>query len=116
MAYLNRCDMVSYTSIRTALGVSSGTYKDTPPHRILGLVQGNAAVASFWGLSSSSLFCAHDKIYPGLDLPGIIPSDGIKKSNDGYVDDVDTYAGAMTNNIFAADNVMIQLSTGSEIG
>ena len=27
---------------------------------------------------------------------------------------VDTYAGDMTNNIFTADNVMIQLSTGSQ--
>ena len=79
--------------IRTALGVSSGSYRDSPPHQILGLIQGNAGVAGILALSSSSLFWAHDKIYKGLDLPGIIPSDGIKKNNDGYVNDIDTYAG-----------------------
>ena len=87
----------------------------TPPHQILGLIQGNAGVSGLWALSSSSLFCAHDKIYNGLDLPGIILSDGIKKNNDGYVDHhIGTYAGDMTNDILAADNVMTQLDTGAQ--
>ena len=37
---------------------------------------------------------------------GIIVLDGIKKSNDAYVDDIDTYAGATENDIHAADNAM----------
>ena len=106
----------SQRHIRTALGVSSGSYRDSPPHQILGLIQGNAGVAGLWALSSSSLFFKHDKIYRGLDLPGIIPSDGIKKNNDGYVNDVDTYTGDMTNDILTADNVMTWLGTGVRNG
>ena len=97
-----------------ALGVSSVSYKDSPPHWILGLVQDSTGVAILWALSSSSLFYVHDNIYKGLDLPGTILSDGIKNNIYGYVDNVDTYAGEMTNNIYIANNVMTHLSTGAQ--
>ena len=41
-------------------------------------------------------------------------ADGIKTDNNGYVDDVDTYAGEMTNDIYAANNVMTCLATGAQ--
>ena len=59
-------------------------------HQILGLVQGNGSVASLWAILSSSIFTAHYDIYRGLGLPGITAADGIKKENDGYVNNVDT--------------------------
>ena len=34
--------------------------------------------------------------------------------NDGYFDDVDTYAGEMANDINAANNVMTRLATGAQ--
>ena len=34
--------------------------------------------------------------------------------NDGYFDDVDTYAGEMANDINAANNVMTRLATGDQ--
>ena len=104
----------SQCHIGTALDISSGSYKYSPPHRILGLVQGSIGVAGLWALSSSSLFWAHSNKYEGLDLPGIILTDGIKKNNNGYVDDVNTYAGEMTKDIHTADNVMTRLSTGAQ--
>ena len=84
------------------------------PYQILSLVQGNGGVASIWALSSSSIFFAHDDICKGLDLPGIIAADGIKKNNDGYANDVNTYAGEMTNDIYIANNAMTCLATGAQ--
>ena len=63
---------------------------------------------------SSSIFTAHNDIYKGLNLPGITAADGIKKKNDGYANDIDTYEGEMTNNIYAADNGMTHLATGAQ--
>ena len=71
-------------------------------------------MASLCVLLSSSIFFAHGDIYKGLDLPGITAADGIKKNDDGYIDDDDTYAGEMTSNIYAANNVMTRLATGVE--
>ena len=82
----------SQCHIHTALGVSRGSYKNSPPYRILGLVQGNGGVASFWALMSSINFFARDNIYKGLDFPGITAANGIKKNNGRYVNNVDTCA------------------------
>ena len=71
-------------------------------------------MTSLWALSRSSRFCAHDNTYEGLDLLGIIISDGIKEKNDGYVDNVDTYTGEITNDIYVAHNVMTCVTTGAQ--
>ena len=72
-------------------------------------------VTSCWALMSSTHLYAHDIFYIGLDLPGIIVTDGISNNNDVYMGDVDTYAGAMENDIHAVDNVMTRLATGTQI-
>ena len=66
-------------------------------------------------MTSSTLLAAHGKLYEGIDLPSVCGKDkGIKKNNDAYVDDVDTWAGSLSNGRDAADEVMFHLMDGAQ--
>ena len=79
---------------KTGLGVSKKYYKS---YRIKGETQGLADVASIWAMKSSQLLTAHSMLYEGMHLPSVAGKAGIKRNNDAYVDDVDTYAASMEN-------------------
>ena len=61
-------------------------------------------------MTSSTLLEAHGKLYKGIQLPSVYGKEhGIKKNNDAYVNDVNTWAGSLSNGSDAADEVMEQL-------
>ena len=66
-------------------------------------------------MTSSTLIKAHGKLYKGIQLPSVCGKEhGIKKNNDAYVDNVDTWAGSLSNRSDAADEVMYQLMDGAQ--
>jgi len=46
-------------------------------------------------MTSSILLFAHAILYAGIVLPSVIGKMGVKKNNDAYADDVDTWAGSI---------------------
>ena len=64
---------------------------------------------------SSTVLDAHATMYSGLELSPATPGPGIRKRNDGYVDDVNTWAGCMEIGSEAAETIMYQLQKGSQI-
>jgi len=102
--------------IKTALGTSKVFYTNTPGDPLIqGEVQGKADVASLWTMVSSSILMAHRQVYQGIDLPSVVgKSQGIKKNNDGYVDDVDVWAATLENDPEVAEMVMVNLAVGTQ--
>ena len=96
---------------KTGLGVSKKHYTS---YRIKGETQGLADVASIWAMKSSQLLTAHSFLYNGIHLPGVNGKTGIKRNNDAYVDDVDTYAASMENKPGTAEDVMTTLTCGAQ--
>jgi hypothetical protein len=102
-------------SVRTGYGVSVATYGNRPGEPpMAGEGQGKGDVAIVYVLQSSTLFDAHATLSPGLCLPPPVPGPGIKKRNDGYVDDVDTWAGVMEYHLLAAEEAMYALQKSSQ--
>ena len=94
--------------------VIRGLY-DVARARIKGEIQGKADVASMWLVVSSILLLAHSQVYEGIDLPSVVGKEkGIKKNNDGYVDDVDTWSGKLGWGREVADEVMHKLKGGAQ--
>ena len=61
-------------------------------------------------MTSSTLFVTHGKFYEGTKLPSVCGKEyGIKKNNDTYVNNINTWAGSRSNRRDAADKVMYQL-------
>ena len=50
----------------------------------------------------------------GMHLPSVAGKAGIKRNNDAYVDDVDTYAASMENSPGTAEDVMTTLTSGAQ--
>ncbi len=66
-------------------------------------------------MTSSTLLRAHGFLYDGIDLSSTCgKATGIKKNNDAYVDDVNTWAGLLENGHEAADQVMHTLWKGAQ--
>ena len=94
--------------IRTGLGVLKGSYGNTTNvPKIQRKIQGKGDVASFCAMISSTLLAAYAMIYTVLFLPGVYGKNNIKKNNDAFIDDVDTYAGSLDNGPQTAAYVMV---------
>jgi hypothetical protein len=103
-------------SVRTGFGVSRRTYGNRPGEpKTAGEGQGKGDVAITYALQSSTLFDAHAKLYGGIDLPPPVPGPGIRKRNDGFVDDVNTWAGVVEYEPWSAEHAMYTLQTGSQL-
>ena len=83
-------------------------------HQILGKVQGKSDITSLWAMISCVLLLAHSLRYIGINLLGVAGGKGIKKNNDAYIDDVDTWAGSMCCGRNAVDNTMRHLAMGAQ--
>jgi hypothetical protein len=68
---------------------------ETGQPQIIGELQGKGDVALIYMMLSSTVLDAHATMYSGLELSPATPGPGIRKRNDGYVDDVNTWAGCM---------------------
>ena len=102
-------------SVRTGHGVSEQVYMEVDGEpRIIGELQGKGDVALIYMLLSSTIFDAHATMYNGLVLSPATPGPGIRKRNDGYVDDVNTWAGCMDIGSGATETTMYQLQKGSQ--
>ena len=102
-------------AVRTGHGVLKQVYQNTPnDYRIIGELQGKGDVALIYMLLSSTVLQAHSSLYHGIDLPPATPGPGIKKLNDGYVDDVNTWAGNMGWDSQAAEEVTYDLQNGAQ--
>ncbi|KAL7536722.1 hypothetical protein ACHAWF_007008 [Thalassiosira exigua] len=101
--------------IKTALGVSRLYYcmKRGEP-AIQGEIQGKGDVASMWAMVSSLLLLAFESLYEGIYLHSVCGRKGIRKRNDGYVDDVDTWAAQMGNNLEAIKLTEHQIAEGAQ--
>jgi hypothetical protein len=103
-------------SVRTGHGVSEVTYQNEPGHaKIIGELQGKGDVALIYALLSSTVLEAHATMYPGIKLLPATPGPGIEKRNDGYVDDVNTWAGSMQIDQDLVEHSMYQLQKGAQI-
>jgi hypothetical protein len=103
-------------SVRTGHGVSEKVYKnEIGEPRIIGEFQGKGDVALIYMMISSAVLDAHASLYTGLELSPPTPGPGIRKQNDGYVDDVNTWAGCMEIGSEATETTMYQLQKGSQI-
>jgi hypothetical protein len=85
-------------SVQTGHGVSESTYQNVEGQaqaRIIGELQGKGDVALIYALQSSTVLTAHATMYQGIRLLPASPGPGIKKCNDGYIDNVNTWSGSM---------------------
>jgi hypothetical protein len=102
-------------AVRTGHGVSQQVYQNTPnDYRIIGELQGKGDVALIYMLLSSTVLEAHSSLYRGIDLPPATPGPGITKLNDGYVDDVNTWASNMGWDSEAAEEATYTLQQGAQ--
>jgi hypothetical protein len=102
-------------SVRTGYGVSTATYGNRPGEPLMaGEGQGKGDVAIIYVLQSSTLFDAHAKLSPAMILPPPAPGPGITKRNDGYVDDVDTWAAVPEYGLDATEQAMYRLQRSSQ--
>jgi ribonuclease HI len=60
------------------------------------------------------LLRAHRELYDGITLPSVVGKTGIRKNNDGYVDDVDTWAGSLEVDPEVAKWVIQHLEQGAQ--
>ena len=65
-------------------------------------------------MTSSILLFSHAILYPGIVLPSVIGKTGIKKNNDAYADDVDTWAESMDYGQVELHSVMCKLIEGDQ--
>ena len=56
----------------------------------------------------------HIEVFEGLDLPPPAPGPGIKKRNDAYVDDANTWAGQLEREPDAVEKVLYRLKSGAQ--
>jgi hypothetical protein len=102
-------------SVRTGYGVSTATYGNRPGEPLMaGEGQGKGDVAIIYVLQSSTLFDAHAKLSPAMILPPPAPGPGITKRNDGYVDDVDTWAAVPEYGLNSTEQAMYRLQRSSQ--
>eukprot|EP00956_Cyclotella_meneghiniana_P006228 scaffold8104_cov47-Cyclotella_meneghiniana.AAC.6 len=76
---------------------------------IAGELQGKGDVAILYCLQSSITMNAHATLFPEMVLPSPASERAIKKRNDGYVDDVNTWAGEMDLDHGVEESVMYDL-------
>jgi hypothetical protein len=57
---------------------------------------------------------AHSEVYDGLNLPPPTPGPGIKKRNDAYVDDANTWAGQLEQEPDVVEKVLYKLKLGAQ--
>ena len=102
-------------AVRTGNGVSEQTYSQAVAESLIaGECQGKGDVALLYAVLSSIIMDAHATLYQGMILPGATPGPGISKRNDGYVDDVNTWAGFLERDIGIVERVLYQLQKGSQ--
>jgi hypothetical protein len=102
--------------VRTGYGFSLRTYGNRPGEpKTAGEGQGKGDVAITYALQSSTLFDAHAKLYEGIDLPPPVPGPGIRKRNDGFVDDVNTWSGVSEYEPWSAEHAMYTFQKGSQL-
>jgi hypothetical protein len=102
-------------SVRTGHGVSEVTYGNRRgTAKLAGELQGKGDVAPLYALLSSSIMDAHGTLYNGVDLPSPVSGPSIRKINNGYVDDVNTFAASMEVGLLAEEQVMYSLERGAQ--
>jgi hypothetical protein len=80
-----------------------------------GEYQGKGDVAILYAMLSSIVLDAHASLYEGIELSSPFPGPIIKKRNDGYVDDVNTWAANMQCDSDVVDYVIYRLNKGSQL-
>ena len=86
--------------IKTGLGISEESYMNLATEPLIsGEIQGKADTGCGWTTTGCMLLTAYDSIHPGIYLPDVSGDQtlGIKKSNDAYVDDVDSWSARLDN-------------------
>ena len=102
-------------AVRTGHGVSDQTYGNrTGEPMIRGEYQGKGDVASLYAALSSTVMQAHSRVYKGLDLPPPTLGPGIRKRNDAYVDDANTWAGQLEREPDVVEKVLHDLKEGAQ--
>ena len=103
-------------AVRTGNGESDATYGNEPGYvfQIAGECQGKGDVALLYAILSSINLDAHGKLYEPMILPGPTPGPCIAKRNDGYVDDVNTWAGILERELGVTDTVLYNLNKGAQ--
>ncbi len=81
---------------------------------IRGEYQGKGDVASLYAALSSTVMQAHSRVYKGLDLPPPTLGPGIRKRNDAYVDDANTWAGQLEREPDVVEKVLHDLKEGAQ--
>eukprot|EP00956_Cyclotella_meneghiniana_P003485 scaffold4250_cov47-Cyclotella_meneghiniana.AAC.1 len=102
-------------AVRTGHGVSEATYgNEEGEPEIAGELQGKGDVAILYCLQSSITLDAHAKLFPELVLPSPGGDRVIRKRNDGYVDDVNTWAGKIERDLGDVEEVMYDLQVRAQ--
>eukprot|EP00956_Cyclotella_meneghiniana_P004437 scaffold5449_cov52-Cyclotella_meneghiniana.AAC.5 len=102
-------------AVRTGHGVSEVTYgNEEGEPEIAGELQGKGDVAILYCLQSSITLDAHAKLFPELVLPSPGGERAIRKRNDGYVDDVNTWAGKIKRDLQDVEEVMYDLQVRAQ--
>lgn len=102
-------------AVRTGHGVSDDTYGNAQGEpEIAGELQGKGDVAILYCLQSSIALNTHAKLFPELCLTSPNRSRAIRKRHDGYVDDVNTWAGTTDHDLGVEDNTMYDLQQRSQ--
>eukprot|EP00956_Cyclotella_meneghiniana_P033092 scaffold93176_cov89-Cyclotella_meneghiniana.AAC.1 len=102
-------------AVRTGHGVSEATYgNEEGEPEIAGELQGKGDVAILYCLQSSITLDAHAKLFPELVLPSPGGGRAIRKRNDGYVDDVNTWAGKIERDLGDVEEVMYDLQVRAQ--
>jgi len=65
-------------------------------------------------MTNRILLFTHVILYAGIVLPSVIGKTGIKKNNDAYADDVDTWAGSMDYGQVESYSFMCRLTEGAQ--
>eukprot|EP00956_Cyclotella_meneghiniana_P006230 scaffold8106_cov56-Cyclotella_meneghiniana.AAC.2 len=96
--------------VQTGHGVSRESYgNEQGEPEIAGELQGKGDVAILYCLQSSITMNAHATLFPEMVLPSPASERAIKKRNDGYVYDVNTWAGEMDLDLGVEESVMYDL-------
>jgi hypothetical protein len=102
-------------SVRTGHGVSETTYGNRPGQpKLAGELQGKGDVAPLYALLSSSIMDAHKSMYGGVELPSPVLGPCIRKINNGYVDDVNTFSASMETGLLAEEDTLYRLERGAQ--
>ena len=102
-------------AVRTGHGVSDRTYGNREGEPMIrGEYQGKGDVAGLYAILSSTVMQAHSEVYDGLDLPPPAPGPGIRKRNDAYVDDANTWAGQLEREPDVVEKVLYKLKLGAQ--